>query len=56
MTDYVTMDIPSNAITYCDAIMSHKTSGVCYMIPTKSNAQKGMSTGDLGMEISFKTG
>ncbi len=51
------MDITSNVITYCDVIMSHETkSGVRYVIPTKSSAQNGISTGDLGMEILFKTG
>ncbi len=50
MTHYdVTMDIPSNIITYCDVIMGHGTK-------TKSSAQNGISTEDLGMKIPFKTG
>ncbi len=57
MTHYVTMDIPSNVITYCDVIMAYGTkSSVQYVILTNSTAQNRISTGDLGMEIPFKTG
>ncbi len=49
----VTLDIHSNIITYYDVIMGH---GTCpYVIPPKSSAQNGISTGDRGMEIQFKT-
>ncbi len=45
MTHYdVIMEITSNVITYCDVIMS------------QSSAHNGISTGDLGKEIPFKTG
>ncbi len=59
MTHYdFIMDIPSNMIAYCDVLMGHgtKKSSVHYLIPTKSSALNGISTGDLVMEIPFKTG
>ncbi len=54
MTHYdFIMDIPSNIIAYfCDVIMGHGAK----MIPTKRSALIGISTGDLVMEIPFKTG
>ncbi len=58
MTYYdVTMDIPSNIISYCDVIMGHETKTYCPQCDhTKHSSQNGISTGDLGMEIPFKTG
>ncbi len=50
----ISMDIPSNIISYCDVIMGHGTKMYCD--PTKSSAQNRISTGDLVMEIPFKTG
>ncbi len=53
----VTMDILSNILSYCDVIMGHGTKTYCPQCdPTKSSAHNGISTGDLGMEIPFKTG
>ncbi len=44
MAHYLTMDIQS------DVLMGHGTkSSAHYMIPTKSSAQNGISTGDLGI-------
>ncbi len=37
-------------------IMDQKRSSIDYVIPTKSSAQNGISTGELDMEIHFKTG
>ncbi len=55
--DDVTMDIPSNIITYCDVTIGHGTKGsVHYVIQTKCSAHNGISTRDLDMEIPFKTG
>ncbi len=51
----VTMDILSNIITYCDILMEPKSS-VHYVISTKRSAQNGIYTGDLGIEIPFKSG
>ncbi len=58
MTHYdVTMEIPSNIISYCDVIMGHGTKMYYPQCdPTKGSAQNGISTRDLGMEIPFKTG
>ncbi len=58
MTHYdVTMDILSNILSYCDGIMGHETKMYYPQCdPTKSSAQNGISSGDLGMEILFKTG
>ncbi len=57
MTHYdVTMDKTSNIISYCDVIMGHGTNTYCLQCdPTKSRAQNGIFTEDLGMEIPFKT-
>ncbi len=54
----VTMDIHSNIITYCDVTIGYgeKNSIVHYMISTISSAQIGISTRDLDIEITFKTG
>ncbi len=58
MTHYdFIMDIPSNIIAYYDVIMGHGTKKVVSTTDShKSGALNGISTGDLVMEIPFKTG